>query len=111
MKHQQSFTDAEYAQRKRRGAVGKVSGRDGRAIIEALSSVENCAKSREPEMKPVRKCNQRYFGMKARIGVDTDTGMARGVEVTGANVHDLEAVPKLVRPDDDAVSGDAYILA
>jgi hypothetical protein len=33
--------------------------------------------------------------------------MAHGVEVTDANVHDLEAVPKLIRPDDDVVNGDA----
>jgi hypothetical protein len=34
-------------------------------------------------------------------------GMARSVEVTSANVHDLESSPKLIRPGDDFVNGDA----
>jgi IS5 family transposase len=33
--------------------------------------------------------------------------MARGAGVTGANVHDLEGAPKLIRADDDFVNGDA----
>jgi IS5 family transposase len=76
-------------------------------IIEALGSTKNSAKSRDPEMKPAQKGNQRHFGMKAYIGVDAGTGIARGVEVTSANVHDFEAAPKLIRADDDFVNGDA----
>jgi IS5 family transposase len=45
--------------------------------------------------------------MKVRIGVDAGTGMARGVEATAANVHDMDAVPKLIRPDDDVINSDA----
>jgi hypothetical protein len=33
--------------------------------------------------------------------------MVHSVEVTGANVHDLDAAAKLIRPDDEAVNGDA----
>jgi IS5 family transposase len=77
------------------------------AIIKAPSSTKNSAKSRDPEMKSTQKGNQWHFGMKARIGVDAGMGMAHGVEVTSANVHDLEAAPKLIRADDDFVNGDA----
>jgi IS5 family transposase len=45
--------------------------------------------------------------MKARIGVDAGTGTARGAGATGANVHDMDAAPKLIRADDDVVNGDA----
>jgi IS5 family transposase len=76
-------------------------------IIEAPSSAKNSAKSRDPEMKSTQKGNQRHFGMKARIGVDAGTGMVHSVEVTSANVHDLEAALKLIRADDDFVNGDA----
>jgi IS5 family transposase len=67
------------------------------AIIEVPSSTKNSAKSRDLEMKPTKKGNQWHFGIKARIGV----------EVTVANVHDLEAAPKLIRADDNFVNGAA----
>jgi IS5 family transposase len=74
------------------------------AIIEAPSPAENSVKSRYPEMKPAQKGNLRHSGMKAYIDVDAGTGMARGAGAIGENVHDLEAVPKLIRPDDDFVN-------
>jgi IS5 family transposase len=75
-------------------------------IIEAPSPAKNSAEIRDPGMKPAQKGNQRHFGMKARIGVDASTGMVRGAEVTAANVHDLEAAHKLIRPDDDFINED-----
>jgi IS5 family transposase len=76
-------------------------------IIEAPGSTKNSAKSRGPEMKPTKKGSQWHFGMKAHIGTDAGTGMVHSVEVTGANVHDLDAASKLIRPDDEVVNGDA----
>jgi IS5 family transposase len=77
------------------------------AIIEAPSSTKNSAKSRDPEMKPTQKGSRRHFGMKAHIGADAGTGMVHSLEVTAANVCDLNAVPKLIRSDDEVVNGDA----
>jgi IS5 family transposase len=79
----------------------------GRTIIEAPSSTKNSAKSRDPDMKSTKKGNQWHFGMKAHIGADAGTGIVHSVEVTGANVHDLDAASKLIRPDDEVVNGDA----
>jgi IS5 family transposase len=45
--------------------------------------------------------------MKARIGVDAGSGMARGVETTAANVSDIEVARKLIRGDDERAKGDA----
>jgi IS5 family transposase len=58
-------------------------------------------------MKPTKKGNQRHFGMKAHIGADAGTGMVHSLDVTAANVSDLDAASKLIRPDDEVVNGDA----
>jgi IS5 family transposase len=76
-------------------------------IIEAPSSTKNSAKSRDSQMKQTKKGNEWHFGCKAHIGVDAGTGMAHSLEVTGANVPDIEGAPRLIRPDDDVVNGDA----
>jgi IS5 family transposase len=77
------------------------------AIIEAPGSTKNSAKSRDPEMKPAKKGSQWHFGMKAHIGADAGTGMVHSLEVTAANVCDLDAAAKLIRPDDEVVNGNA----
>jgi IS5 family transposase len=76
-------------------------------IIEAPTSTKNSAKSRDPEMKQTKKGNAWHFGMKAHIGVDAGTGMVHTVEVTGAQVHDLDMAGRLIRDDDEFVNGDA----
>lgn len=76
-------------------------------IIAAASSTKNASGSRDPEMHQTKKGNQWYFGMKAHAGVDAGTGLVHSVTVTGANVHDLDQVTKLVRSDDQVVYADA----
>ncbi len=76
-------------------------------IIAAPSSTKNVTGTRDPEMHQTKKGNQWYFGMKAHTGVDAGTGYVHSVSVTGANVHDLDEVTHLVRPDDDVVYADA----
>lgn len=76
-------------------------------IIAAPSSTKNAAGTRDPEMHQTKKGNQWYFGMKAHTGVDAGTGYVHSVSVTGANVHDLDQITNLVRPDDEVVYADA----
>jgi IS5 family transposase len=57
-------------------------------------------------MKSTKKGSQWHFGMKAHIGADAGTGMVHSLEVTAANVGDLDAAAKLIRPDDEVVNGD-----
>ena len=76
-------------------------------IIAAPSSTKNATGTRDPEMHQTKKGNQWYFGMKAHTGVDAGTGYVHSVTVTGANVHDLDQVTHLVRPDDGVVYADA----
>ena len=44
-------------------------------IIEAPPSTKNRARERDPEMHQTRKGNRWHFGMKAHIGVDSETGI------------------------------------
>ena len=48
-------------------------------IIDAPASTQNRAQQRDPEMHQVKKGNQWYFGMKAHIGVDAQTGLVHSV--------------------------------
>jgi len=62
-------------------------------IISAPSSTKNRTKERDPEMHQTKKGNQWYFGMKAHIGVDSQTKLIHSVAATAANVHDSQALP------------------
>ena len=53
-------------------------------------------------MHQAKKGNQWYFGMKAHVGADADSGL---VHTAGNNVHDAKAMDRLVRDDDTAVDG------
>ena len=58
-------------------------------LIAAPSSTKNSTKSRDPEMHQTKKGNQWYFGMKAHIAVDADSGLVHAVRGTAANVGDV----------------------
>ena len=47
------------------------------SIIDAPSSTKNRRGERDPEMHQTKKGNQWYFGMKAHIGVDAESGLKR----------------------------------
>ncbi|MCB1744515.1 MAG: IS5 family transposase, partial [Gammaproteobacteria bacterium] len=55
-------------------------------IINAPSSTKNKDKRRDPEMHQTKKGQQFFFGMKAHIGTDTDSGLVHSVQYTAANV-------------------------
>ena len=79
-------------------------------IIAASSSVKNRDKKRDPDAHQAKKGNTWYFGYKAHIGVDRETGLAHHVEVTGANVHDVTVVPDLLTGEEITVNGDSGYL-
>ena len=81
-------------------------------IIHAPSSTKNEDKSRDPEMHQTRKGNQWYFGMKAHIGVDADSGLVHTVTGTAANAADVSQTEALLHGDEETVHADAgYIGA
>ena len=80
------------------------------SIIEAPSSTKNKNKERDPDAHQVKKGNAWHFGYKVHIGVDKDSGLAHTVEVTGANIHDVTMVSKLLTGTEETVYGDSGYL-
>lgn len=76
-------------------------------IIHAPPSTKNKDRSRDPEMHQTRKGNQWYFGMKAHIGVDAESGLTHTVTTTAANVGDVVEVGKLLHGKEKDVYADA----
>lgn len=76
-------------------------------IIAAPSSTKNKDKARDPAMRQTKKGNRWYFGMKAHIGVDVETGLVHHAVTTAANVADVTQVDKLLHGKEKAVHGDA----
>jgi IS5 family transposase len=76
-------------------------------IISAPSSTTNRTKERDPERHQTKTGNQWYFGMKAPIGVDSQTKLIHSVAATAANVHDSQILPKLLHGQETRVWGDS----
>jgi IS5 family transposase len=79
-------------------------------IIEAPDSTKNKDKKSNPEMRSTKKGNNNYFGLKAHIGVDKDSGLVHGVAVTTANVSDVEMANEVLHGDEKEVRGDAGFI-
>lgn len=81
-------------------------------IIDAPSSTKNEAKERDPEMSSTKKGNVWYFGMKAHIGVDADSGIVHSLETTTAKVHDSQVWDELLHGQEMSVWADkGYVSA
>ena len=73
----------------RKGLLLKVGTAVDATLIAAPTSTKNKGKARDPEMHSSKKGNQWYFGMKAHIGVDADSGLVHSVRSTAGHVHDI----------------------
>ena len=76
-------------------------------LIAAPSSTKNEAGERDPEMRQTKKGKNWYFGMKAHIGVDADSGLVHTGATTPANVNDLTMAGALLHGQETAAHGDA----
>ena len=94
-------------------------------IIAAPSSTKNRAGARDPEpersgdsrpysfpnnsrqMHQTKKGNQWYFGMKAHIGADAESGLVHTVAGTAANVSDISQTHALLHGEEKTVHADA----
>jgi IS5 family transposase len=76
-------------------------------ILAAPSSTKNARQERDPEMHQTRKGNQWYFGMKAHIGVDAQSGLVHSLAGTAANVSDISQSPVLLHGEEKEAYGDA----
>lgn len=79
-------------------------------IIGAPSSTKNKAGARDPEMSSTKKGNDWYFGMKAHIGVDADSGVTHSLETSTAKLHDSRVWGELLHGEESSVWADkAYV--
>ena len=77
------------------------------SLIAAPSSTKNRTGERDPQMHQTRKGNQWYFGMKAHLGVDAQSGLTHSLETTPANVSDVAVTHALLHGGEERVWGDA----
>jgi IS5 family transposase len=90
-----------------KGLMLKAGSAVDATLISAPSSTKNDSGTRDPEMHQTKKGNQWYFGMKAHIGVDAQSGLVHTVIGTAANVHDINAAEALLHGEETDVYTDA----
>lgn len=76
-------------------------------LIAAPSSTKNKDHARDPEMHSSKKGEQMYFGMKAHIGADAESGLVHTVIGTSGNVHDVTQGNSLLHGQESVAFGDA----
>jgi len=76
-------------------------------IIAAPSSTKNNTGERDPEMHQTKKGKQWYFGMKAHVGTDAESGLVHSVIGTAANVADVTQAHDLLHGEETVAFGDA----
>jgi len=81
-------------------------------IIDAPSSTENKAGSRDTDTASTEKGNDWYFGMKAHIGVDAVSGVAHSLDTSTAKLHDSQVWDVLLHGEETSVWADkGYVSA
>jgi len=76
-------------------------------LIAAPPSTKNREGKRDDEMHQRKKGQQWYFGMKAHIGVDAQSGLVHTLIGTAANVSDVTQAQALLHGEETEVFGDA----
>jgi len=90
-----------------KGLMLKAGSAVDATLISAPSSTKNGSGKRDPEMHQTKKGNQWYFGMKAHVGVDAESGLVHTVIGTAANVHDINEAQALLHGHETDVYADA----
>ena len=90
-----------------RGLLLKAGTAVDATLIAAPTSTKNKDKTRDPEMHSSKKGNQWYFGMKAHIGVDAESGLVHTVRGTSGHVSDIAEAHSLLHGEESVAFGDA----
>lgn len=91
----------------RRGLLMRAGTIVDATLIAAPSSTKNQNGQRDPEMHQTKKGNNFYFGMKAHIGVDAESGLVHTVSHTAANAHDITQASSLLHGQERDVYADS----
>jgi IS5 family transposase len=89
-----------------KGLTLKVGSAVDATLISAPSSTKRPG-TRDPEMRQTKKGGSWYFGMKAHIGVDVESGLVHTVKCTSANVHDITVAHELLHGAEQVAFADA----
>ena len=76
-------------------------------LIAAPSSTKNKDGQRDLEMHQSKNGNQWFFGMKAYLGVDADSGLVHTVRGTAGNVNDVVQANSLLHGQESDVFANA----
>ncbi len=90
----------------RKGLMVKRGTMVDATIIDAPTSTKNASGERDP-VHQTKKGNEWYFGMKAHIGADVDSGLVHTVVTTAANESDVSQIDALLHGKEEVVHGDA----
>ena len=90
-----------------RGLLLKAGTAVDATLIAAPTSTKNKDRSRDPEMHSSKKGSQWYFGMKAHIGVDAESGLVHTVRGTSGHVSDIAEANSLLHREESIAFGDA----
>ena len=91
----------------KKGLLLKVGTAVDATLIAAPTSTKNKDKKRDPEMRSSKKGNEWYFGMKAHIGVDAESGLVHTVRGTSGNISDIAEANNLLHGEENVAFGDA----
>ncbi|SAL81998.1 transposase, IS4 family protein [Caballeronia arvi] len=83
-----------------KGLMLKAGSAVDATLIAAPSSTKNGSGTRDPEMQSTQKGRNWYFGMKAHIGVDAESGIVHTVIGAAANEHDINAALALLHGEE-----------
>ena len=90
-----------------KGLVVKSGTAVDATIINAPSSTKNSSGERDPDMHQTKKGQQWFFGMKAHVGTDLETGVVHSLVTTPANATDVTQVDGLLHGEEAEVFDDA----
>lgn len=76
-------------------------------LIAAPPSTKNQERARDPEMHQTQKGKQWYFGAKAHIGVDIESGLVHSHVTTAAHAADVTHVEEVLHGEETVLSADA----
>ncbi|MEO6147296.1 MAG: IS5 family transposase [Sulfuriferula sp.] len=91
----------------RRGLLLKAGTVVDATLIAAPTSTKNADQARDPEMHATQKGKQWYFGMKAHIGADAESGLVHMVRGSAAHVNDVTEGNDLLQGQETDVFADA----
>ncbi|WP_018264751.1 transposase [Methylosinus sp. LW4] len=61
---------------------------------------------RDPDATFTKKNGENYFGYKAHLAVDEESGIARRVAMTSADLHDSQRGEAMIQGNEEAYYGD-----